>query len=87
MEIVLTRAQNHLTLFRARFHNTSTSAWMDRVGQEEEKYGIGWSPLIVFSKFQSMVKRESANDQMVSDLIRVRNMIRTTSRWSPMTEW
>jgi hypothetical protein len=33
------------------------------------------------------VKRESADDQMVTDLIRVRNMIRTTSRWSQMTEW
>jgi hypothetical protein len=39
------------------------------------------------SKFESVVKRESVHDQMVTDLIRIRNMIRTTSRWFQMTEW
>jgi hypothetical protein len=39
------------------------------------------------SEFESVVKKEYTDDQMVTDLIRVKNMIRTTSRWSQMTEW
>jgi hypothetical protein len=39
------------------------------------------------SKFKSGSKSASDNSQMVNDLIRVRNMIRTSIRWSQMTRW
>jgi hypothetical protein len=87
MEIVLSRAQNQLTLFRARFHNTPTSACMGRVGQRRREVGHRMVSTNRISKFESVVKRESVHDQMVTNLIRVRNMIRTTSRWFKMTEW
>jgi hypothetical protein len=39
------------------------------------------------SKFKSVEKRESAEIQMVTDLIRVRNKTETISRWPQMTRW
>jgi hypothetical protein len=39
------------------------------------------------SKFKRVVKRESSDGQMVTDLITVRNMIRGISRWPQMTKW
>jgi hypothetical protein len=39
------------------------------------------------SKFKSGSKSASDNGQMVSDLIRVRNRIRTSIRWPQMTRW
>jgi hypothetical protein len=39
------------------------------------------------SKFKSGGKSASDNSQMVSDLIRVRNRIRTNGRWPQMTKW
>jgi hypothetical protein len=39
------------------------------------------------SKFKSGSKSASDNSQMVSDLIRVRNRIRTSIRWPQMARW
>jgi hemerythrin len=39
------------------------------------------------SKIKSVEKRESAENQMVTDLIRVKNQTRTFIRWPVMTRW
>jgi hypothetical protein len=39
------------------------------------------------SKFKSGSKSASDNSQMASDLIRVRNKIRTGIRWPQMARW
>jgi hypothetical protein len=50
-------------------------------------YGIGESLLNSFQKSESGKKRESAEGQMVTDLIRVRKRIKTINRLSQMTRW
>jgi hypothetical protein len=42
---------------------------------------------LFISKSKSMRKSVSDNYQMVIDLIRVRNRIRTIRRWPPMIKW
>jgi hypothetical protein len=44
-------------------------------------------PTDFISKFRSGKKREYDEGQMVTDLIRVRNKIKTVNRWSQMTRW
>jgi hypothetical protein len=39
------------------------------------------------SKFKSVSKSASDKGQMVTDLIRVRNRIRTSRIWPPMIKW
>jgi hypothetical protein len=39
------------------------------------------------SKFSSGGKSVSDNRQMVTILIRVRNMVKSNSKWSQMTKW
>jgi hypothetical protein len=44
-------------------------------------------PTEFISKSKSVVKRESDDGQMVTDLIKVTNMIRTTIKWPQMPKW
>jgi hypothetical protein len=59
--------------------------WMVRVRQEEEKIGHRRIPTKFILKSISVEKRKSAENQMVTDLIRVGNQTGTFCRWPQMT--
>jgi hypothetical protein len=51
-ETVLTRAQNHFTLIRARLQNIPTRVWKGRVDQREKEWVMGWSLNNLFRKLK-----------------------------------
>jgi hypothetical protein len=57
---------------------------MVRVCQEEEKVGHRMGSTEFISKFHSVVKGESTDGQLVTDLVRVQNMIGKFIKWPQM---
>jgi hypothetical protein len=64
--------------------NVLARVWMVRVCQKEEKVGHRMGSTEFISKFQSVVKGESTDGQLVTDLVRVQNMIGTFIKWPQM---
>jgi hypothetical protein len=84
---VLIRVLNIVTYMGGRLQNAPTSAWIVRVGQKGRGIGQRMVSEQFITNFKSGSKSASNNSQMVSDLIRVRNRIRTSIRWPQMTKW